>query len=246
MPSALLSHGRLLAVASLLTIAGASAADLPGVAGTDGRQPIDIAAEPWRSVAKVQSGGGPRCTGVLVAPGTVLTAAHCLWNRRTRRLLPPSSLHVLFGYDTGSYQVHATVVAFEVAPGWTAPSTEPVTLARDWAVLRLEGNGAAGVPPLQLAAEPPVAGTPLSFGGFNQDRVHRLIADTDCRLTGIAAVGDGGRLLRHDCAGTRGTSGGPLLTRGPAGWEVVGLSVAVGPTGSLAVPAAAVRALTPR
>jgi protease YdgD len=29
----------------------------------------------------------------------VLTAAHCLFNIRTRQYFPPSSLHFLIGYD---------------------------------------------------------------------------------------------------------------------------------------------------
>lgn len=79
-----------------LAAAGASAADR--------RVVVDPNAPPWSAVAKVQTNIGVHCTGVLVAPAVVLTAAHCLYNPRTRALSQRVSLHVLFGYERGGYR----------------------------------------------------------------------------------------------------------------------------------------------
>lgn len=61
------------------TIYGAIAADLPllpGIGPDDRRVAVDPARPPWDAIAKVQSEIGNRCTGALIAPDVVLTAAH--------------------------------------------------------------------------------------------------------------------------------------------------------------------------
>jgi protease YdgD len=51
---------------------------------------------------------------------------------------------------------------------------------------------------------------------------------------------DGGAFFTHDCAGTRGTSGAPLLARRGDTWEIVGINIAAGRNANLALVAAAV------
>ena len=83
------------------------------------------------------------------------------------------------------------------------------------------------------------------LGGYGQDRAERIAVDLSCKLLGYGAGADGRILLVHDCAGTRGTSGGPLLVEAPGGWRVAGVQVAgnKNDVGGFAVPAAAIRAL---
>jgi protease YdgD len=66
---------------------GAELPLLPGIGAVDRRVAVDPGQPPWDAIAKVQTNIGTRCTGALIAPGNVLTAAHCLYNRRTRALL---------------------------------------------------------------------------------------------------------------------------------------------------------------
>jgi protease YdgD len=61
------------------------------------------------------------------------------------------------------------------------------------------------------------------------------MADPACHVRRVAHAAGGGRLLVHDCAGTRGTSGGPLLARHGDGWMVVGINIAAGRDANLAV-----------
>ncbi len=193
--------------------------------------PVDASAAPWRSVVRVQTNLAGRCTGALVGPRTVLTAAHCLFNPRTRRFLQASSLHVLFGYDRGDFTRHVTVARVATDPAYDPAAPNPMVSA-DWAVLTLERPAPESVPPLPVSAAPLPAGTPLMLGGYSQDRAQILMADRDCRMLGESAG-----LLVHDCDATRGTSGGPLLVRsasgdGPAGggWAVAGVGVAASNT----------------
>jgi protease YdgD len=228
------------AAALLLASASVAAELLPGVGALDRRLAVDVRLPPWNAIAKVQTNIATRCTGALVGPGTVMTAAHCLYNRRTHAFLQPGSLHVLFGYEQGGYVRHAQVVRYVVGDGFDG--AEPVLHpASDWARLELAEAVPTAIEPLRLAKEFPLSGTAVALPGYSQDRIHLLMADTSCRITGIAMI-RGERLLTHDCSATRGTSGGPLLARRDDHWEAVGINIAVTASANIALPATALPA----
>jgi protease YdgD len=200
--------------------------------GDERRTAVDPNEPPWNAVVKVQTNIGTRCTGALVAPATVLTAAHCLYNPRTRAFLEPVSLHVLLGYQRGAYRWHRPVARFVVGPGFVGGKGPP---AADWARLELAEAIPNAVAPLPLAGVEPAAGMAVVFAGYNQDRAQLLLADRSCHV--IRAIG-GGSLIAHDCAGTHGTSGAPLLVREEEGWAVLGINIAAGKQMNLALAAA--------
>jgi protease YdgD len=197
------------------------------------RTPVDMAAPPWRALGRVQTELGNRCTGFLVAPRVVMTAAHCLFRRVTGRYVRPSSIHFLWRYDEGAYADHARAIAFAVAPGYD-PLHELRTLGLDRAFLTLDHSICMPADDVRFAPATPKIGTPLLLGGYNRDHDEVLEADR-CRLRGFAVDHGGHRLLVHDCSGEPGTSGAALFTRLPdGGWGVVGLEVAVtGPGGRI-------------
>jgi protease YdgD len=187
----------------------------PGVGGTDPRIAVDVNTPPWSSLVRVQTEAGGRCTGVMIAPDRVLTAAHCVVAPRTGVVVQPARTHVLAGYFRGEFRAHARAATITLAPGFRPATRGP--LESDWALLRL-ATPLPG-PPLPMAPWP-APGTPVLLGGWQQDRAHALLADTACRITSVAPP-----LLRHSCAGTWGSSGAPLLVATATGHAVVGVAV---------------------
>ena len=188
-------------------------------AAADARAPVDPNQPPWSAIAKVQTNIGSRCTGVLIAPSVVLTAAHCLYNPRTRAMLQAVSLHVLFGYERAGFRWHRLVTRVTVGSGFDG--AKPAGQASDWA--RLDLPEAVPGTPLPMFAGAGAPGMPVALAGYNQDRAQLLMADTACHVRQMR-----GPFVMHDCAGTRGTSGGPLLTRQGEGWAVMGINIAAG------------------
>lgn len=198
--------------------------ELPGLGSADPRRFVDSGTMPWAALGRVQTELGSRCTGTLIGPRTVLTAAHCLVAPRSDRLVRPSSVHFLLGYRQGTWKGTARVASFVVGPGFDAVSRSP--RSADWALLTLEAALGPGTA-LPLLSEIPATGMPVLLGGYQQDRPEVLMADTACQVLGLQQQA-GGPLLVHGCAGTRGASGAPLLVERPGGgWAVAGIAVAV-------------------
>ena len=212
---------------------------LPGLGAHDPRGRLDPDKVPWRAIGKPQAATlnlRVLCTGTWVGPSTVLTAAHCVYNPRTRRNFLPEKLHFLIGYDGSRYGGHATGVRLETGPGYDS-SRPSETRGSDWALVSLDSGLGLSDRVLPMIGELPEIGSTIMLGGYQQDHPLVLMADTECRIVGQATDATGRVMLRHNCTGTGGTSGAPLLIEKGGKWYAAGIDVAaeLGVTSGLAV-----------
>ena len=193
---------------------------------------IDVDADvfPWSSIGKIYNSARSSCTGSVIAPDKVLTAAHCLFNRATARFLQPDALHFLLGYKGGEYRSHSRVARYVLGPNYNPDEVNKSVLA-DWAILVLTEPVPKSTTPLPLAKNPSVAGERIMVGGFSQRYPFKMTADTDCAVRGVLPTG----LIVHDWAVMHGVSGAPLLVETGQDVKVAGVHVATGgPAGSIA------------
>lgn len=188
--------------------------------------PLPLDDQPqWNAVGRVNTGGYSSrgtCTGSLIAPDLVLTAAHCVAGQDG---LPVNASKLTFvaGWLGGDYAAASKVARFEVHPD--AYRMPRLNIEHDMALLTLETP--MDIAPLPIASRD---GPPYAIVGYQNRRANRLRARFDC---------DGARqhrLIRLECAVENGNSGSPALVHGPEDWGIAAVVVAQSGGDALAVP----------
>lgn len=186
----------------------------------------------WAAVGRVNKGGFDTlstCTGTLVAPDLVLTAAHCVpRNDPTPEQLADYTF--VAGWNRGEY---AAAVPFAQVMRHPDNFPQDLTMGNvhtDVALVRLaEAIPPDIVTPLLLGRVPDVD-VPLAFIGYRNARKHAPEL-----VTGCPQVHPREHLVAIGCPVFSGHSGSPLLDITPLGPSVVGVITAkVGP-GAIAV-----------
>jgi protease YdgD len=193
----------------------------PGIIGDDNRVAVVSDAPPWNSIGHVNIDGYRRvikCSGVLVQPNVVLTAAHCVFDPRTHTAFPPHRIHFLQNVRGTRVAGHTKAECLRFLSNYQSGSGDMQYLlprrqkslqlwARDVVAIVLADPLAVDPIPM-LDAHDVNLGLGLVHASYPADRRYRLMADFQCRL--ISAVQD---LWMTDCDTHPASSGGPIFAR---------------------------------
>lgn len=199
--------------------------ELHGLKGGDDRVAVEAVQYPWSAMGRLNNGVGGHCSAVLVGPRLLATAAHCLWNPRTRAPIPVTSLTFVAGYDRGQYLQASKVVRLYPAPGWNMATNNAGTglggRVDDWALLELEEPVGEAVGWVAIGGDPQT-GQKVTAAGYGKDKAHVPMAHLGCTV-----LERRGALAVNDCDAVQGDSGGPMLVWHDGQPLLVGLNVAV-------------------
>lgn len=187
----------------------------------------------WQAVGRVNGAGFRNtsgCSGTLVAPDLVLTAAHCvtsdgrLWSER----------HFLAGWFRGEFTAHRVSKDIQIHPLYALTTGAP-KFAYDIAMIRLlEPIERALLPPVDLLPRNAVSGSTGLLLGYQNTRPHALSGAAGCPRKPLRAS----KWVIYGCEVISGTSGGAVMIETQTGWKLGAVIVArQGAAGeALAVP----------
>ncbi|XP_061393154.1 chymotrypsin-2-like [Musca vetustissima] len=84
-------------------------------------------------------GAGHICSGALIAPSVVLTAASCVYNYDANKPYHPSELKVVLG-SVSRYQKHEQTLIYSVTHNYQSPGFDAIKLRDNLAILMLEND----------------------------------------------------------------------------------------------------------
>ena len=161
------------------------------------------------------------CSGTLIAPDLVLTAAHCVVNPDTGLPFPIYRVQFVAGWHKGAHAGASKARRVWTDPGYPATRGETriaelPAVARDLALIGL-ATPLTGPRPLAVSETSAISG-PAALMGYRKDRPHVLSDHLGCTTSAPL-----GRVLRLDCPVLEGTSGAPVLKSRGDKWVIVGV-----------------------
>ncbi|WP_406645910.1 trypsin-like serine protease [Aliisedimentitalea scapharcae] len=162
----------------------------------------------WEAVGRLDVNGTGFCTGALIAPDLVLTAAHCLYDRTSKRRIKPADMEFLAGWRNGRASAYRGVRRAVAHPDYIYDGEVSSERVRnDVALLQLQHPiRNTTIQPFTTAGRPS-RGDQVGVVSYAQDRSEAPSLQEVC---GVMARQEG--VLVMSCDVDFGSSGAPIFS----------------------------------